>query len=82
MSFKVYRDNPIVYTPTPGFGFTYHGDFPERYVRDKSDRGWMYCDLCDRQFKLWVTSYQNWERLPKKLWDATLCTRCYRQEAS
>lgn len=23
MSFKVYRDNPIVYTPTPGFGFTY-----------------------------------------------------------
>ncbi len=69
---------PYPYPPR-GVGFVYHADFPERYVRDKSERGWMYCDACGRQFKLWMTTYQNWERLPRKLWPRVLCTRCYRE---
>ena len=77
--FQVRRGVTCPYPPR-GVGLVYHGDFPERYVREKSDRGWMYCDVCGRQFKLWMTTYQTWERLPtRRLQRAVLCTRCFRE---
>lgn len=80
MAFKPYRDAASGEKfPPSGVGYVYHGDFPERYVRDKAERGWMQCHACGRDFKMWMTTYQNWELLPCELWDAILCTRCYRE---
>lgn len=79
--FYPYRDSEArkVEYPPKGFGFVYHADFPERFVREKSDRGWMTCDTCDASFKLWMTRYQNWELLPEEIREAFLCTRCFRK---
>ena len=64
---------------TKGLGFVHHTDFPERYVRERDPRGWQVCDICQKNFKLWMTSYQNWEKLPKSFRDSFLCVACYRK---
>ncbi len=82
MTFRPYRYSSGTKFPPSGFGFVYHGDFPERYVREKGPRGWDHCDVCAKQYKLWVTNYQNWELLPELVREAHLCTRCFRKIAS
>lgn len=68
--------------PPSGCGFVYHSDFPERYVMEKDPRGWDRCDVCTKEYKLWVTNYQNWELLPELVRDAHLCARCFRKISS
>lgn len=36
------------------------------------------CDRCGRGFKLWVTDYRIWNKLPKQWRRTSLCTRCFR----
>jgi len=78
---RAWRDSPRDYVPPSGFGFVHRPDFPDRYVRERSDRGWQRCDWCGDEFKLWMTSFENWERLPPPLWSAFLCVPCYRKLA-
>ena len=84
---KVTRDgifvnakNKIPWIPPAGEGFVWHSDFPPRFVRDKVSVGWYRCDGCGKEFKLWITDYRDWQKLPRAMHkDTVLCTPCFRK---
>ena len=52
--------------------------FPPRYVRH-GPKGWMDCERCKRQFKLWMTPNVIWKELPREWRKKTICTHCFRK---
>ena len=58
----------------------YVNTFPRRLVVNSNvSVGWMICQSCEREFKVWMTDTKIWRRLPRRLWRAVLCTRCFRK---
>lgn len=67
------------YRPTPGSGMERADNWPPRWVRSASPRGWQDCDRCARQYKMWMTDTELWLLLPGRWRWRFLCTRCFRQ---
>lgn len=54
--------------------------YPRRIVvTDATDKGWMYCDHCDQQFRLWMTDDEVWRRLSRSNQALILCVPCFRK---
>lgn len=56
----------------------FESDYPRRIVVCRLPRGWMVCDRCQRDFRVWMTDDPLWTRLPPERHGALLCTRCFR----
>jgi hypothetical protein len=56
-------------------------DWPPRIVVENTDVGWMTCEICSREFRLWMTDDAIWNLLPQDLNRSLLCTRCFRKNA-
>src|SRR5277367_2918582 len=63
----VNSEDKIPWIPPAATGFVRHNDFPPRFVRDKVSVGWYTCDSCGKQFKLWITDYSVWQKLPRSM---------------
>jgi hypothetical protein len=59
----------------------YEPGYPERYVVANTPKGWMKCEICGKEFRVWMTHDALWKRLPKRLWRSLICTGCFRRFA-
>jgi len=53
--------------------------FPRRIVATRVSTGWNVCDLCLREFRVWMTEDRVWRRLPVRFRGTLMCTRCFRK---
>ncbi|MFA6118184.1 MAG: hypothetical protein WC729_29625 [Sphingomonas sp.] len=59
----------------------YEPGYPARWVVTNTPKGWMVCEVCGKEFRVWMTSDALWKRLPRRLWAKLLCTSCFRRFA-
>lgn len=40
------------------------------------------CHQCKQEHSFWIIPTKDWQRIPRKLWDKSLCYACYLKEVS
>ena len=42
----------------------------------------IHCHQCKQEYSFWFIPTKYWRRIPRKLWDKSLCYACYLKEVS